>query len=858
VFLLEFRIIKHNICAAMHAMLTFRFLLPPFFSNTQQLMSVYSKIVEHPVDLGKVCRGIRRRQYKSLRAVRLDAWRIFANCVKYHCHPSNKNSIPSFVSIALHLRDYFNALWQEHMLPSDPPSAAAAGGGEGGKQKGNVNNEANNTIILRKAMEKRKAERKKRVTVSGLTVMTGKCIERTAISLRQFIENGGCVDKLDTKPIFGGGGEEDDDEEGDLNVVLDNLKRLLKRLDALIASNDEYGLDEFDREVRACYTEEVLENNPALRNRISHRLDRFLGKIVVPIHEANCRGVTQSSIWGCMAAAVWARESSKKPFWPALVLGIMAPEDQKEEWHIALTERNEARLPEKLRTQLSTGKRKAEQAIKRQGLGQLEPQSFFLVEFLGTHEFIWVKESDIVENFDPSDDPNQLNTAVGSKKKRSSRSDSASVFGSKKYASAVEEGRWALDEFELQLQDTCGDIAEDEEDGEDMNYSYSVLCQSDDEADEEETLNEEYDVSMLDVEECNELLATEGLLDFTAMGRKNAKRRAQMMKKQKIDAEKKQKADKLKKVKADSTKKKKEVKSKDLDVKKETRDLEKRRKKRGRDREKALKGSAQKTKKRKTSTEELKKAPSGRRNVIAGKRERATAIVEGYLSRVARQQDYKSLGLGGVMTIPASMVDSSGLLGMALAFRAAAGEITMPDDNGAQDARLKPWEGIDVDGKTTADERNESLQQQIALLEKEVERVRSSTKRRRELCEEAKRSIDEIEANVAEEDQIARQNPFKKNKKAPTPDKKAKVTDKGGKAVPNGKKATGEHREIDNKPPETETAVEPSQETDHQAEPIVSKASEKANGKHADHSVAHPSEQEAVPVAVAAPVVEAA
>jgi PWWP domain len=138
------------------------------------------------------------------------------------------------------------------------------------------------------------------------------------------------------------------------------------------------------------------------------------------------------------AAAIWARESAKKPFWPALVLGILAPDDQKEDWHWALTARNEMRLPEALRTQLTTGKRKAEQALKRQGEGLADPQSFFLVEFLGTHEFIWVRETDIVESFEPDDDPNNKAQAA-LKKKRPNQSRASSLVGSKKYQAAIEE-----------------------------------------------------------------------------------------------------------------------------------------------------------------------------------------------------------------------------------------------------------------------------------------------------------------------------------------------------------------------------------------------------------------------------------
>ena len=73
-----------------------------------------------------------------------------------------------------------------------------------------------------------------------------------------------------------------------------------------------------------------------------------MGKMFTPINEATCRGVNQSSVWGCMASSIWARETTKRQYWPAIVLGILAPEDQKEDWYRFLTERNEFCLPLKL------------------------------------------------------------------------------------------------------------------------------------------------------------------------------------------------------------------------------------------------------------------------------------------------------------------------------------------------------------------------------------------------------------------------------------------------------------------------------------------------------------------------------
>ncbi len=782
-------------------------------------MNAYNKIVDHPIDLGKVCRRIRRRQYDNLRDVRLDAWRIFANCFKYHSHPSNKDAVPSFNSIALHLRELFNDLWQEHILPSDFPPPAPSGTGRSKQQDPHAG--------LRAAMEQRAEDRKRRLVVSGLSVMAGNCLVRAADKLNALIENGGLVDTLDTKPIWGEGVVMDDDDEGDIEVVLENFRKLESQLREIIANNEELGVDELETSCKKCYTEgDGLENmNATLRIRIASRMDRYLGQLVVPIHEATCRGVSQSSIWGCMAAAVWARESSKKPFWPALVLGIIAPEDQKEEWHRYLTERNEARLPERLKVQLMAGKRRSEQAVKRQSLGQADPQSYFLVEFLGSHEFIWVREADIVENFNPEEDPNKKD-APGSRSKKISRKVLASVLGSKTYANAIEEAQWALEEFELQLQEIGVEVPQDDEEiQEEEGYSYRVLSQSDDEADE--TDEDDPSSESLDQDECNELLATNGLLDFSVSGRK---RRAMILKQQKLNAEKKQKTVKAKKARADKAKKAKDEKQKEKEKRQEIRDLEKKRRKRMREREKALKGVQHQKKKRKLSDP----AP-GRRHQIVSKRERAEAIVGGYVSRAAEKRDYKPLGLGGDQRwIQSALIDSTNLSGMALAFRAAAGLIPMPkQDTGAPGKIvLRPWDKIRVKGKKTSEERKGLLHQQIDLLEKEIKLRKASRLRRLKRLKEVEEELVKMKASILEDDKLARENPLKKSKKPhPLAGKKRKrpasVTanvkadpEKNDTAASNEAEKT---QETDAKPevvPSEEIPAESSVKTDAADEPI--------------------------------------
>lgn len=633
------------------------------------------------------------------------------------------------------------------MVPSDPPAATNM------KSPGKLDS----------VFSKREKDRKNRIATSAATVLSVRCLEKMSSAIRGFIAMNGRVDKLDIDAIFG---DVDMDDDGDMDEVVENLQQLQRRLATIAQDDQEYTVEELHRDIKHCYTGDLFESKPSLRIRIGHRIDRLIGKIIVTIFEANSRGVNQSSIWGCMAAAIWARESSKKPYWPALVLGIMAPEEQKEGWHTALTQRNERRLPEKLRMELEAGKRKAEHAIRRQDAGTAEQMSFFLVEFMGTHEFIWVKESDIIETFDPDADPNQSVVAGNvTKKKRSSRSND--VFGSKTFMTAIDEGRWALEEFELQLNDTCGDMVEDEEDDEEANYSYAVLCQSDDEIDGEDATSDwdaerEEERTMSEIEEANELLASDGLLDFTVAGRKNAKKRTIEMKKKKADAEKavkKDKSERSKKTKSLHTKKSSKSKGADKEIegKHERRELAKRRKKRTRERERVLKEGSR-TKKQRIS------GGAEKTSGIADKTGRASVIVKSYLIKMAKTDDLKSLGLAGVMTMPASHLDSTGLLGMALAFRAAAGELNMPESSD-QTSKLKPWEAVDVSTPITAKEREQNLLKRKALLETEIKRIKAATQQRKELTAAAIQERQRIEEEIMAHDKAARANHIKKKKK---------------------------------------------------------------------------------------------
>ncbi len=255
------------------------------------------------MDLGHICRAIRRREYKNTRAIQLDVWQVFSNCIKFHMSPSNReNAIPSFISIAIHLRDFFNSLWQEYMMSSDAPPRLPGKG----------------ISHLHSTFQKRAEARKERLPQISSTIFTAKCIQKLSSALESFISSGGKADKLDKDAILG----DIHNATGDIARFISSLRGVIQAMQLKVQSNTDYTVLELYRDVKKCYTDDVFEHDILKKMKISQRLDRILGKTFAPIHENSCRGVNQSSIWGCMAAAVWARESKKKPYWPAVVLGM--------------------------------------------------------------------------------------------------------------------------------------------------------------------------------------------------------------------------------------------------------------------------------------------------------------------------------------------------------------------------------------------------------------------------------------------------------------------------------------------------------------------------------------------------------
>ena len=148
--------------------------------------------------------------------------------------------------------------------------------------------------------------------------MSTKCMRKAADAFKHFISTGGKVDNIDKDSVLG----DVEQATGDMATFIQSLRELISILEDRIEKKQEYSIGSLQRDLKKTFTEDVFSTEVLKRMRIGSRLDRLFWKIFVPVHEVNSRGVNQSSIWGNMAAVIWARESKKKPFWPAIVLGM--------------------------------------------------------------------------------------------------------------------------------------------------------------------------------------------------------------------------------------------------------------------------------------------------------------------------------------------------------------------------------------------------------------------------------------------------------------------------------------------------------------------------------------------------------
>lgn len=372
--------------------------------------------------------------------------------------------------------------------------------------------------------------------------------------------------------------------------------------------------------------------------------------------------------------------------------------------------------------------------------------------------------------------------------------------------------------------------------------------------------------------EAEELFTSEGLLDLSLSGRKKAKKRLSIKKKQKEAEQKKARAELLKQERAIAAKKRQEMKQKkksmqeaankaraqankearelkrlekerEKEERKEQRELERmKRKKEKEQKEEEQKSkkrrlsmgsahSSRSSKKRKRSDKSPKKEnPKSRKRGgrskstgIPNKKSRAEAVVRNFIARIVHNEEKKGSGITGMVTAPSSGIASYGLLGMALAFRAAAGVINFPD-TGKTEKVLRPWEKIDADSAATSAERCEQLRKQIQLLEKDIDKFLGYEEKRKQLIEDAEErkhtNFKKIKAMDKEARAVCERYAKTRKKSIGTPSGKGNGRSrKQGKS--DAKSTTSGSRKSELSPPKRKTQHKEKDETDDEYDDLV-------------------------------------
>ena len=405
----------------------------PFLTGQPQHINVSQR------DISKVYHSIQQRQYSNISEVCADMRRIFKTYVSYHSHTlvERKDCMTGMAKV-IHLREYFNWLWAEYMIPSDIKDYPIH-------------------MAHQSAHETRSKDRKERNHLLGHIELKDKFLRHAADKIRKFAALRGCVDGLDKDPI------ENNNEQYKvvIDFVFQDLRRIARRLlrTEVVTENGytTYTVKDLYTDLQQCYSDLSMLGSEysSLRLKFENRLDRLLSQILIPLHEVMCRGNSQSVVWGTTESIVLARENSTSPYWPSLVLGFLSGADSREEWHDIHTKMNEARLTEELYFELLAKQMKAEYSMKG---GR---DDFFLVEMLGTHKLMWVEQANVVlDEFDPEEDVaymDRMNLTSGDRALRSK---------------AHEEGISALNDYHEMHDDPCGKCTlDDEEDDHHSNES---------------------------------------------------------------------------------------------------------------------------------------------------------------------------------------------------------------------------------------------------------------------------------------------------------------------------------------------------------------------------------------------------
>ncbi|GKY95486.1 hypothetical protein MPSEU_000510200 [Mayamaea pseudoterrestris] len=338
----------------------------PFESRHPELAYHYNRVdTDDSIDLDIVASRIKARCYETSRDILDELCRVFDQSIEVFSLPQVIDASLS-VSIVSHLKDYVIMLWQEYMLPSEPPSSKSD--------------------VAYPLYEERETSRTKRMQNSGHVPFTARILNHLRFKLDLYVASSGGVDDNDNEDLWALAGGTNLDTE---------LKGLVAKMSSLSKdSSPNYNMHRLHNDLLSCVPKSLSQFY-----RITQRLERFFWKLTTPVHEANTRGVDSSSMWGDVVTTIYARDKSSKPYWPSLCLGVIAPVENREDWHATITERNERRLPKAISDSLVRARETAERSVQKSS------NSYFLVEFLGSHEYDWVRSSNVLE-YDADEDPN--------------------------------------------------------------------------------------------------------------------------------------------------------------------------------------------------------------------------------------------------------------------------------------------------------------------------------------------------------------------------------------------------------------------------------------------------------------------
>jgi hypothetical protein len=319
----------------------------------------WSKFVVHRINLSQICRKLYNKEYRTREQFQVDMHRLFYNCSRYHTEKQNNVNHSYFLALITHCREYFVALWLEHMatpqLPADVSPAAAFAAQLDFKRRDLLR-----TICWQ--------------TIDGVTVskaLCGQFVERLKDLLRLNPES---------KP---------------------SLDALVQKYEGLRRS-----------EVRPNFGVLVDDANAAIQQHpyLGNTIHSILGILSAPVFEFVTSGEDSSCIWATPLAVVWVRYNTTKPCLPATVVSILWSKDDNSDgdgnggndaemkdddvsccpapthYELAISRINGWRLSPKMRSNLANGYATALDLMKQ----SKNKRRFMLVEFQGTHELMLV------------------------------------------------------------------------------------------------------------------------------------------------------------------------------------------------------------------------------------------------------------------------------------------------------------------------------------------------------------------------------------------------------------------------------------------------------------------------------------